>query len=232
MPRLSRTEPTPSGKFRAWVFAGGDFQPEGFDHAWLSEGDMIVGVDHGIAHCLDTGLVPDVIIGDFDSVDSSVLSDRRLTDVTRKIYPARKASSDLELALDWLSDIEVDRVIVMGISGGRSDHHLINWMLPAQQRWSFAMELIDRTVHAHVVTPRHALNTSAQVGQTISLMPLPEASGVCTAGLEYALHDARMCVGTSLGLSNVASQETISVTISQGGLLVFLVNTHNMPTTD
>lgn len=213
----------------AWVFAGGEFEADRFDHDWLVEGDIVVGVDHGIAHCLDAGVVPDVMMGDFDSVDASVLSDARLADVQRKTYPARKNSSDLELALEWLAEIQVARVVLMGMSGGRSDHHLINWMLPSQAHWSFSIEIIDSTVHAHVVTPRYALEAPTWIGQTISLMPLHEASGVTTDGLEYALHDAQLVSGTTLGLSNVAAAQNIRVSISSGRLLVFRVNADKMP---
>ncbi|MFK7861684.1 MAG: thiamine diphosphokinase [Granulosicoccus sp.] len=213
----------------AWVFAGGDFHVDCIDPAWVAEGDIVVGVDHGISHCLDAGLVPDVMMGDFDSVEASVLDDARLAGTQRKTYPARKNSSDLELALDWLSDTQVERVVLLGISGGRSDHHMISWMLPSQERWQFAIEIIDATVHAHVVTPEHPLDAPAWIGQTVSLMPLPEASGVCTIGLEYTLYDAQLSKGTTLGLSNVASGKTIGVSISQGRLLAFRVNADKMP---
>lgn len=207
----------------AWVFAGGEFHNEGFDPDWVATGDIVVGVDHGISHCLDTGLIPDIMLGDFDSVDASVLRDQRLADVSRQAYPSRKNRSDLELALDWLSEAKVARVILMGVSGGRSDHHLINWMLPCREHWPFAIEIIDATVHAHVVTTEHRLDVAAWLGQTISLMPLHEAVGVTTTGLEYALHEAHLVPGTTLGLSNVASEEAIRVSLSSGRLLVFRV---------
>ena len=214
----------------AWVFAGGEFQTNCFNSDWIAAGDVVVGVDHGIAHCLNAGAVPDVMLGDFDSVDDAVLLDDRLAGVQRLRYPSRKNSSDLELALEWLSQAQVARVILMGVSGGRSDHHLINWLLASQERWPFAIEMIDSTVHAHVVTPRYELDVSAKIGQTVSLMPLFEASGVTTVGLEYALHEAHLVPGTTRGLSNVAAADIIRVSITAGRLLVFRVNADSMVT--
>jgi len=207
----------------AWIFAGGDFQKNFFDAAWLAETDLIVGVDYGIVHCLAAGVVPDIVMGDFDSVGASVLADSRLAGVQRRTYPARKNSSDLELAMEWAAESGIARVVLLGVSGGRSDHHYANWMLPSQARWPFAIELIDATVHAHVVTQQHSLEVAVRLGQTISLMPMGDVLGVTTHGLEYPLLDAHLRPGSSLGLSNIACKKLIDVSLRRGRLLVLCV---------
>ncbi|MFK7993141.1 MAG: thiamine diphosphokinase [Granulosicoccus sp.] len=227
--KKSLSDNTARQKSTAWVFAGGDFHEVCFDSALVAVDDIIVGVDHGIEHCLAAGLVPDVIMGDFDSVDRATLDDSRLLHVKRIAYPPRKNSSDLELALEWLSEVGIARAILMGVSGGRSDHHLINWMLPLQECWPFAIEMIDATVHALVLTPDRSFNEHAWVGQTITLVPMPEAHGVSTVGLEYALNNAHLAPGSTLGLSNIAVDETVKVSLSEGRLLVFRVNKDKMP---
>ena len=207
----------------AWVFAGGEFHVEDLDISCVNEHDTIVGVDRGIEHCLSTGLVPDLLMGDFDSVESTVLHDSRLAEKQIIRHPVRKNSSDLELALQWLSDSEIDRVVLLGISGGRSDHHLFNWMLPMQKIWPFSTELVDKSVHAYTVNATYPLHIPVHTGDTVSLLPMPDADGVVTEGLEYALHNASIGSGTTLGLSNIAVAETISVSIDSGQLLVFHV---------
>ena len=207
----------------AWVFAGGEFHVDDLDVSCVNENDIIVGVDRGIGHCLSTGLVPDVLMGDFDSVESSVLRDSRLAEKQVIRHPVRKNSSDLELALHWLSDAGIERVVLLGVSGGRSDHHLFNWMLPMQKTWPFSTELVDKSVHAYTVSAKHPLSIAVQTGDTVSLLPMPDADGVATEGLEYALHNASIGTGTTLGLSNIAVGETVSVSIDNGQLLVFHV---------
>ncbi len=212
----------------AWVFAGGNFQVDDVLVTDIRRGDVVVGVDHGIAHCLRIGVVPTVLVGDFDSIDPAILNDQRLVNVPRRSFPARKNSSDLELALQGLVGTDVSRVILLGISGGRSDHHLFNWLLPFQTDWPFAVELVDHSVHAHVVCARYPLHVSAFVGQTISLLALPEAIGVTTKGLEYPLVDHTMTHGSTLGLSNVADADAIRVSVSAGRLLVFRIRADKM----
>ena len=204
------------------MFAGGDFHIDDPGMACVTP-DIVIGVDRGIEHCLSVGIVPDVLIGDFDSVDGSVLHDSRLSHSETIRHPARKSSSDLELALRWLVNTDIERVVLLGISGGRSDHHLFNWMLPMQQAWPFSIELIDKSGYAYKVNAKYPLNISARPGQTISLIPMPDASGVTTSGLEYALQDATLTTGSTLGLSNVAVSETVSVSVSAGQLLAFHV---------
>lgn len=208
---------------RAWVVAGGDFHPDTIDLSAISSTDVVIGVDKGIGYCLSIGLIPDLLMGDFDSIDPVLLEDSRLEGVEKQCFPERKNSSDLDLALQWLRSSDVHHVTLIAISGGRSDHHLFNWLLPLQKELTFAIELIDASAHAYLVTPQHPLKTVADAGQLVSLVPMPEASGVSTQGLEYPLHDAELTAGSTLGLSNVASQVSIGVSVSKGKLLVFRV---------
>lgn len=202
--------------------AAGEFATDYLDGYSGKAGDCLIGVDGGIASCLDAGVVPDVLVGDFDSIDSCLLNDERLTSAERYRYPARKNYSDLELALVRASESGAQRVVLSGVSGGRSDHHLFNWLLPLQKRWSFSIELVDATTHAHVVTPQFPCHKASWAGQTISLVPLPLAAGVTTSGLEYPLKQARLDAGSTVGLSNVAMGDFLDVTVTEGRLLVFL----------
>ncbi len=212
----------PSGA-QAWVFAGGDYSIDLWPNECVDDGDIIVGVDRGIKHCLDTGLVPHILMGDFDSVSPEVLADARLKNSVTKSYPARKNSSDLELALHWLTEQSVARVTLLGVSGGRSDHHLFNWLLPLQACWPFEISFIDAFVRAYIVTPHYPLIAPVQHLQTISLLPMPSAKGVCTQGLDYALQYAEVASGCTLGLSNVAVSSSIEVSVEEGQLWVFVV---------
>lgn len=208
---------------QAWVFAGGDYSTDLWPDERVDDDDIIVGVDRGIKHCLDTGLVPDILMGDFDSVSPEVLTDARLKCSVTKSYPARKNSSDLELALHWLTEQSVTRVTLFGVSGGRSDHHMFNWLLPLQACWPFEISFIDAFVRAYIVTPDYPLVAPVQHLQTISLLPMPSAKGVCTQGLDYALQNAELASGCTLGLSNVAVSSSIEVSVAEGRLWVFLV---------
>lgn len=207
-----------------WVFAGGDFDAEGFASKLPVDGDCgYIAVDRGVEHCLALGIVPTLLIGDFDSASPHVLDDERLASVPRQHFSRRKDASDLELALRILAKDPPHRVTLLGVSGGRTDHLLFNWLLPVLQDWPFLMDLVDATVQAFVVTPRQGLNVQARPGQLLSVLALVESRGVSTDGLEYGLERATLQPGSTIGLSNCVAGTSFAVSLSYGKLLVMLV---------
>ena len=56
-------------------------------------------------------------------------------------------------------------------------------------------------------------------GDLISLLPLGEATGITTEGLEYPLREERLGLGPARGVSNVMLGPRASVRVEQGALL-------------
>lgn len=207
-----------------WVFAGGDFCPNDVPQSALSNDDVgHVAVDRGVEHCLAAGVVPSLLIGDFDSADPVVLSDPRLDCVPKKSFPIRKDASDLELALHLLAEEPPNRVTLVGVSGGRTDHMLFNWLIPVMQDWPFELDIVDSTVHAFVVTPERHLTMTALNGQLLSLVVPIDCAGVTLSGVEYPLSGASIQSGSTIGLSNRVMGEGFNLTVTQGKLLALLV---------
>lgn len=207
---------------RTLVLAGGDFAPSVLDGIAL-DGARVVCVDRGLAHCLAAGLVPDLLVGDLDSVSPGALERADLARLPRLEFPVEKDASDLELALRTLAEERgaavPEEVVVAGVSGGRTDHFLFNWLLPASRSWPFALKLVDASVEAVVVTPRYPFAASGVPGRTFSLLPLGSVRGVTTDGLRYALVGATLAPGTTRGLSNVVAATAVSVRVEEGMLL-------------
>lgn len=204
----------------AWVFAGGDFCSSDMPHSEVGEQDIFICVDRGLQHCLGAGYQPSLLIGDLDSVSPSALTDQRVAGVERHVYPREKAASDLEIALDLLCENPPQRVVLLGVSGGRTDHMLFNWYLSAMRQWPFRLQYIDATSRSYILQQADSITFDTRHGQTISLLPLTASLGVCTSGLHYALSAATLSPGSTLGLSNVAEAETVQVMIDSGTLLV------------
>lgn len=208
---------------RAWVFAGGEFSSSHVPFDEVGEQDRFICVDRGVEHCLAAGLKPTLLIGDFDSADEDILALAHLSDTPRHDYPSRKSASDLELALQVLAEDPPDSVVILGVSGGRTDHMLFNWSLPALRVWPFTLLLIDGTTRCHVLQGKDSCAFSVTQGQTLSLLAQVRATGVTTAGLQYPLQGATLEAGSTLGLSNVAEGGQAGVRQDSGTLLV-LVN--------
>lgn len=207
---------------RAWVFAGGEFSREHMPAVGPRAHDRVICVDRGLEHCLLAGLEPSLLIGDFDSVDENILNQTSLAHVPRHVYPADKAASDLELALQLLAEESLSEVTILGVSGGRTDHMLFNWSLPVRRHWPFRLVLLDGTTCCHVLQAQDECLLAAREGQTLSLLAQECSTGVTTTGLRYALENATLEVGSTLGLSNVAVGGPVKVSMLSGTVLLMM----------
>lgn len=208
---------------RAVVFANGELGALASKRAEITENDFIVCVDGGLEHALELGLQPQLLIGDFDSARSDNVQAASAVGIERITHPTNKDASDLELTLEELQQRKFKEVLLLGISGGRTDHGLFNWMLPALKSRTYRLRLLDETVDAHVVSRAHSFKSIIEPGCLISLLPLREVAGVTTGGLEYALNNASIKPGSTFGLSNVVSKKNVTVNVS-GGVLLVMIN--------
>ena len=104
-----------------------DFNAEDFKARQAAgEFDYVIAVDAGFAHLEAIGAVPDMAVGDFDSL-GYVPKCRR---VSR--HPVKKDKSDMELAMEKALSWGHDELIVYGALGARLDHTLANLQLFAK----------------------------------------------------------------------------------------------------
>lgn len=207
---------------RAIVFANGELGERALLRADIQDDDFIVCVDGGLTHAQALGIQPRLLIGDFDSAQSTDLKATNIANVERIKHPTTKDASDLELALQELQQREIQDVLLLGISGGRTDHGLFNWMLPAVKAWAYRLRLLDETADAHVVNRTQPFKSKVKSGSLISLLPLRAVAGVTTTGLEYPLSNASIKPGSTLGLSNVVCANDVTVELASGVLLVII----------
>jgi thiamine pyrophosphokinase len=106
---------------RGLIFTGGDAPDVGMARRFFSPQAYIIAADSGLTCAETAGLVPDLIVGDMDS-----LADLRMLEKypEEKILrcPRDKDKTDTELALDLMRDRNVDEIVLVGGSGGRFDH--------------------------------------------------------------------------------------------------------------
>lgn len=96
----------------------------------------MIAVDGGLKGAKELGLVPDVIVGDFDSVDPAVLAFYRKMEHIVWEVPAGKDDTDTELALKRAMAMGAGEIVILGATGGRLDHMIGNIQLlyPCLQR--------------------------------------------------------------------------------------------------
>lgn len=188
--------------------------------SFMTEDSILIACDSGLNHVYGAGLVPDVIIGDFDSVSPKVLEHYRAMGKQLTAYPVKKDSTDTELGIFTAVERGADDIILLAASGTRLDHTLANIqiMLPLLKK-GIRARLTDE--HNTVELIDKSLTVNNKNGGYISLLPLTErVEGITTKGLEYPLDNADIEMGTSLTVSNVIVSDEAHITVKNGVLAV------------
>jgi thiamine pyrophosphokinase len=188
----------------------------------VEEGDWIVGADGGAAQALAWGLIPQLVIGDMDSLtnqDRVALTSQGCEFV---VHPRAKDETDLELALTYVGRQGVREIVILGALGGRLDHTLANvLLLTLPQLDGTSVRIVNDGEEALLVRSGETATFEGEIGDLVSLLPLGgDVHGVTTSGLAWALQGDTLRFGFSRGVSNEMMASVARVEVERGYLLV------------
>ncbi len=202
------------------VFSGGD--PIADWHRPLLPAEAtIIGVDSGVDRAHEVGRKVDIAVGDFDSVTARGLVAAERAGATLIRHPTVKDKTDLELAIDVAIDRSPERILLVSMSGGRSDHAVAGLMLMSDHRFrELDVDLLLDDARVAVVQDRRTL--TGLVDDIVSLVPIGgDCLGVTTSGLRYPLDDETLHVAGGRGVSNLMASPVAVVSVGSGTLLAF-----------
>ena len=180
-------------------------------------GDLQIAADAGLRLCRQLGRTPDLVLGDFDSMDVSEAP----ADALR--VPVEKDDTDTGLALrEGLRRGCREFFIYGGTGGRRLDHTLANLQSLAFLRENGARGWLYDRDFVYTVMKNETLSLRREVDWgLVSLFALGDrARGVTLTGLQYPLDHAELTCAFPLGVSNHFAAETATVTVEDGLLLV------------
>lgn len=189
---------------------------------YLQSADMVITADSGARHCRELQIVPDYLIGDFDSVSDTDYKAMADSGVQIVSYPAEKDMTDSEIAVELACEKGCDSVILLAAIGSRLDHSLSNISI-LKKLHDMGIEGLIADEHNEIRLISSSISLKREEGVFITLLPLAGCvKGVTTEGLYYPLSDATLEVGSSRGVSNRFSADIAVVTVREGYLLIFL----------
>lgn len=212
---------------RALIFANGELPGLERIQSFIQPGDFLVAADGGSRYLRELDLLPDLLIGDLDSVDADYLKNLSGSSTIIKKYPVDKDETDLELALSHALDANYSTIRILGALGGRIDHTLGNLSLLLRADLSGCdVRLLDG--QQEVMLIRDCVAITGEPGELVSLVPwgVP-ATGVSTTGLQYALTNETLCPHEARGISNVMEDHAAEVSLKEGLLLCFHLFNNN-----
>lgn len=188
-------------------------------HFSAQQFDFIVAVDAGYSYLSRIGVIPDLVIGDFDSL--SYVPDHPHV----KRFPCCKDKSDIEIAFDEASVLGFDLILVYGCLGGRLDFTFAVYQLLCRFTrgaalvyavgMDFVVCILDGDVRKSICFDKHAQGTLSLFAFT------PEVHGVEEIGLEYTLDKVILRNDDPLGVSNAFQSTPSKVSIQSGTALLF-----------
>jgi thiamine pyrophosphokinase len=204
--------PQPSG---VALIANGEIRCYHQTKILLSAFEKIIAIDGGLEHCEKMGVMPSLIVGDLDSVSEQTL--KKYPQVPLLKYPQEKDESDLELAIKNLLAQGIQSMVLFGVLGKRVDHLLSTLCLLARYPTNLKIESEEETIFC--LQKQNTLQVIP--GQTLSLMPLNQVTGVNTQGLQWELKNA-VLNKNFLSLSNICLTNSITINLQSGDLLCCL----------
>lgn len=189
--------------------------------------EVIIAVDSGMDFCYNSNIMPDVIVGDFDSVGIEALNffqSQEQMDI-HKLNP-EKDDTDTEYALRFAIERGATRVTVLGGTGSRIDHVLGNIsMLGVGMENNVFVELLDAHNKIRMINSSLTIKKEECFGKYVSICPISEkVVGVTITGVKYPLDNYDMYGFNTLGISNEIVDDEATISIKDGILLVIESN--------
>lgn len=205
---------------KAVVVSHGEVKDMDFASKIMRDCSMLVCADGGGAYAVRCGIMPDVLIGDLDSIDTESLSIIKNSNCRIIKYPPEKDFTDTQLSIDYAIGQGADEIIILAGTGDRLDHTLANvFLLMKLLKSGIKACLINENNTVYVI--KDNIKISGKRGELLSLLPVGgDVKGITTCGLQYRLSGSDMNMGDPLGISNVFTEEEACVKIESGYLLV------------
>lgn len=212
---------------RVGLISGGNIQSD-FALSFLEEQkyDRIIAADRGLYFCHEHGIVPQAVVGDFDSMPQGILEEYegRPDIAVHRLCP-QKDDSDTQSAFHMAVEMGASEIGILGGTGSRLDHVLANVEL-----LSYGLSV---GVHSYMADAWNyiwasqepvRLRRSMQKGKYVSLFALGEpVEGLTLKGFAYPLDHylltSRACGRT---VSNEIVEEEAVITFTKGCLLLIM----------
>lgn len=192
------------------ILLGGEFTPTPRTARQIA-GTRIIAADAGIRHAAALGVVPELWVGDFDSVPSDLSAE--LAAVAREQFPAAKDYTDGELAVTEALDRGATDLILVGAFGGpRADHAFLHLTLAMRLAEAGKTVLLTSGNQEGVPLLKGTATFDYDDATIFSVIAFEDLSGLTVEGAGWPLNNFSMPFGSSRTISNeVRGKLTISL---------------------
>lgn len=197
------------------IVAGGSFPSIDILQEALEETDIIIAVDKGYEYLYANGVIPDYLLGDFDSITHSIPD----SNVIVEKYPTKKAATDLEIAIDKAISLNVNDVVLLGCTGTRIDHTFMNiFLLEKFLQNEIKAKILDD--NNEIFMDKGKLELRNNEFKYFSIIPLHDNTTISIAGSKYELENCKVSPSNSMTISNEFLLEVVKIQVDKKVLII------------
>ena len=185
----------------------------------LEVDDFVICADGGLDCALSWGIMPDLTVGDYDSLQEP----ERLSAYEHVTLPVEKDDTDTMAAVKIALSRGYRDFLLLNCAGGRLDHTFANLTaLLYLQRHGAVGVLVDGNCRAQVLGEGR-ISLQECCGCGLSLFPFGCQQAVVSGeGVFYALDSLALQADFPLGVSNEVVSDSAWISVEQGTLLMVL----------
>ncbi|MBE7018782.1 MAG: thiamine diphosphokinase [Ruminococcaceae bacterium] len=196
------------------ISAGNHHNPDKLAE-YANASDYIICADAGYDHAKASGIIPDILVGDFDSLAEEP------ADCLKKVkLPVEKDETDTLYALRFAFSKGAKNIVLYGGIGTRFDHSYANiCLLQHAMVRDVSMVVTDGATEIYLTDSKVTLK--GKKGKTLSVYAFSDTcEGVTLKGFYYPLENAFLDKYDIIGTSNIVTDDVAEISVSEGNLLI------------
>lgn len=204
----------------ALIVSGGNPPSEKLLRKYIKESDFVIAADKGSEILYKYNIIPDLILGDFDSAKKEILDEFKLKVKEILQFPPEKDYTDTEIALIEAFKIGAQKIYLLGAIGSRIDHTLGNiGLLLTAKKNGVVLEIIDDNNRIYLA--KNKMKLIGEYGENISFHALSDkVINFKIKGAKYNLEGYDMNLLDPRAICNEFVDTPIEISYEAGELLV------------
>jgi thiamine pyrophosphokinase len=206
---------------RAAIFLNGSPDSSDLLRRVAGLADLIVAADGGARYALEAGVVPDLVVGDMDSLGEDLALEVERLGATLERHAVRKDKMDGQLAVLAARERGATAAnLLCAVGGTLGALFAVPQILLAAERIGLRSTVVADRGRIFVIEAG-ARSVQGDPQDSVSIFPLSgPATGVTLESMEYPLENASLEPGDTLGFHNELIGREATVSVGKGAVLV------------